>query len=111
MKEYKALSEKKQALEDKYAKIIKQLESAEGVKGNAWSRKDHGLIKRLTTESGLTQNELVAAEKTLDTLISLNETLVSVVSMQESCVKGYEEYLVWKKETALCIHETLKNTE
>lgn len=111
MKEYKALSEKKQAQEDKSVKIIKQLEAAEGVKGNAWSRKDHGLIKRLTTESAVAQLELLAAEKTLDSLITLNETLVSLVSIQESCVKGYEDYLVWKKETELSIYETLKNTE
>ena len=105
-KEYKSLSEKKQALEEKSEKLIKQLETAEGVKGNAWSRKDHGLIKRLTSETEDMKLEILAAEKKLDILIALNGTLLSVVSMHESCVRGYEDYLVWKEESTRYINET-----
>lgn len=95
-KEYKTLSEKRQRLEDKSLALTKQLDSAESVKGNVWSRRETGLIKRLTSESDVVKGELLAVQNALDSVISTNETLVSLVSVHESCVKGYHEYLAWK---------------
>jgi hypothetical protein len=94
---YKTLSEKRERLEDKSLALTNQLDSAESVKGNIWSRRDTGLLKRLTSESDVVKGELLAVQKALDSLISANETLVSLVSIHESCVKGYDEYISWKK--------------
>jgi hypothetical protein len=111
VKEHEALTEKKQALDDKTAKLGKELDTAEGVKGYSWTRKDHGLIRRLTAECATLKLDRIALEKKLDTLVGVNATLVSLVSGYESCVKGYEDYLAWKEETNRQIHETFAKTE
>jgi hypothetical protein len=112
IKEYDALLQKKQNLDEKASKIIIELDAAESVKGgHAWSRKDNnkGLIKRLQADSETVKNEILIDEKKIDTLTMANSTLVSLVSIHKSCVKGYEDYLVWKDETESLIYEIIMN--
>jgi hypothetical protein len=111
-KEYDSLIDQKQTLDDKLAKIIGELDAAENVKGNVWSRKDtsKNLIKRLKSESDIAKGEILALENKIDVLTKANGTLISLVSVHESCVKGYQDYLEWKEETNRQIHETFMNT-
>lgn len=112
MKEYNALFEKKQKLEEKADKLAKELDTAENTKVSSWSRRDTGagLVKRLTAEFTGTKIQLLAAEKAFDSLMTLNAILVSVVVSHESCVKGYEDYIAWKEESDRNIIEAFMRT-
>jgi predicted nucleic acid-binding Zn-ribbon protein len=108
LKEQDVLVEKKKRLDEKSAKIITDIDTAEKTtSSHKWSQKHNNteLIKRLYSDLDTVKSDILAVEKEVENLKKKNNTLQTLIKIYDSRVKGYEEYLVWKEESDRKIYE------
>jgi hypothetical protein len=108
LKEQDVLVEKKKKLDEKSAKIITDIDTAEKTtSSHKWSQKHNNteLIKRLYSDLDTVKSDILAVEKEVENLKKKNNTLQTLIKIYDSRVKGYEEYLVWKEESDRKIYE------